>query len=276
MRAIVAIIRKNLTGFARDKVRLFMSLVMPLFMLFACSFIMSSSATNIDSPINYLIAGVDITIVFQGVINNSAFVLNDISSGFMKEIIVAPVSRRDIAIGNILSTSIFATIQGLMVLMIGFAFGFETTLLGFINMILLMMFSSIVLSSFILFLSLVAKNQANYQIISSIIIMPAMFLSGAYIPTTIIPKIILPLVYINPLTYLTSAFRFVALNMFDLSIDELVRQGVAFQFGVFTITPVISWISALVIGIIFFFLCINKFKRINLLEVKGRTGGRRR
>ena len=218
---------------------------------------MNSSIVDITSPFNYLIAGVVITIVFQGVFNNSTAVLNDISSGFMREIIVAPVARFYIAVGNILSASMLATLQGIMVMIVGILLGF-------------------ILSAIVLFLSLTAKNQTNYQIISSVIIMPAMFLSGAYIPITIMPKVILPVVYLNPLTYLTSAFRYVALNMFDLSASELIHQGVAIHFGSITIFPYISWGFAFCIGIIFLILCTRKFEKINLFEVQGSTRGRRK
>ncbi|MDO4265345.1 MAG: ABC transporter permease [Eubacteriales bacterium] len=276
MRAVYAIIKKNLVSFARDKARIFMTLIMPLFMLFSCSFLMNSSVVDIDSPFNYLIAGVVITIVFQGVFNNSTAVLNDISSGFMREIIVAPVARFYIAVGNILSASILATLQGGLLLIIGILLGFRTTFPDFILMLVLMMLSAIILSAIVLFLSLTAKNQTNYQIISSVVIMPAMFLSGAYIPITIMPKVILPIVYLNPLTYLTSAFRYVALNMFDLSATELIHQGIAIHFGSITILPYVSWIFAFGIGMVFLILCIKKFEKINLLEVQGSTRGRRR
>lgn len=275
MRAIQAMIRKNLTGFVRDRARLFMSLIMPFFMAFTCSFLLKASASGIESPVNYLMAGIVMAIVFQGVVNNSTFVLHDISSGFMKEIIVAPVSRRDIAVGNILSAAISATVQGCLVLAMGFALGFRTTVLGLAVMVALMLLSSVVLSSVVLFLSLAAKNQGNYQIISSLLIMPAMFLSGAYIPTTLIPSFLLPLVYLNPLTYLTAAFRYVALQMFGLPLEELLRQGVAFRLGGLTVTPAVSWAFALGIGCLFFFLCIDRFKKIDLLEIKGGLRARR-
>ncbi len=274
MRAIRAILRRNLTAFWGDTGRLAGTLIMPLFMLFTCTFAMKS-ADGIETPINYLIAGIAVMIVFQGVLNNSTAVLTDIASGFMKEIIVAPVDRKNIAIGNILSAALLAAIQGVFILIIGIPFGFRTTISGFFLMVLLMIPTGIVLSAIALFLSLVSKNQTNFQMISSMVIFPAMFLSGAYIPTFMIPRFLQVFVYINPLTYLTGAFRYAALGMKGLSTEELVSQGVAYQFGGVTITPAITWIFVLTIGVIFFALCVYKFKKVNLAEIQGRTRGRR-
>lgn len=275
MRTVEAILKRNLITFMRDKGRIFGSMIMPIAMLFMSSFIINSSAMEVESPINYLVAGVAVMIVFQGAFNNSTAVLSDIASGFMREIIVAPIDRKYIAIGNIFSASLLATLQGIIVLIVSFIMGFKTSVLGFCFIIVLMLLSGVVLSSAALFLSLAAKNQTNYQMISSIAFMPAMFLSGAYIPTTILPKIALPLVYINPLTYLTGAFRYVALNMSHLTTEDLLNQGVAYRLGFFTVTPTISWIFVLIFGFLFFILCVWKFKKVNLSEIQGRARGRR-
>lgn len=275
MRTVKAIIKRNLTNFVRDKGRIFGAMLMPAIMLFMSSFVMTSDAVTVESPINYLIAGAAIMIVFQGAFNNSTAVLSDIASGLMREIIVAPVARKNIAIGNILSAALVATLQGIIVLVLGFAMGFKTTVSDLMLIVLLMLLSGGVLSSAALFMSLAAKNQTNYQMISSMLFLPAMFLSGAYIPTAILPKVVLPLVYLNPLTYLTGAFRYAALGMSNLGTDELVRQGVAYRFGIFTVMPAISWIFLLIFGILFFILCVQKFKKADLSEIQGRVRGRR-
>jgi ABC-2 type transport system permease protein len=98
MRAIKAILTRNITKFTRDKLRLFFTLLMAGFFLFIFSFVMKSVPHMIDQPMNYLISGIIIMTVFQTALNNSLNILEDISSGFMKEILVAPISRWQIAI----------------------------------------------------------------------------------------------------------------------------------------------------------------------------------
>lgn len=268
MRVIIAIFKRNLITFVRDKGRLFGMLVMPLFMLFVCSYVMTSGTTGVSSPINYLISGVVIMIIFQGTFNASTAVLTDISSGFMKEIIVAPISRLEIALGNIFSSAVLSTIQGILVLILGLFFGFRISPPNLVLMLILMLLAAVVLSAVALYLSLLAKNQTNFQMISTLAIFPAMFLSGAYLPTTILPTWLLPVVYINPLTYLTAAFRYAVLDMSGLSTAQLIQEGVAIKIGSLVITPQISWIFVLIVGVVFLCLCIRKFQRVNFMEIK--------
>ena len=91
MRAIMAILSRNLIKFFRDRMRFVFTLFMSAFFLFVFSFVMKSSAAGLDHPMNYLISGIIIMTVFQTALNNSMSILEDISSGFMKEILVAPI-----------------------------------------------------------------------------------------------------------------------------------------------------------------------------------------
>lgn len=269
MRTIIAIMRRNIVSFLKDRMRLILTLLMPAFMVFIASFFMWSGTVDVTSPMNYLVSGVVLSIVFQGAFNNSGMVLDDIASGFMREIIIAPVSKNSIALGNIFAAGVISAIQGVLVMVVGILIGFRTSVRGIMILVLLMLLSGVIFSAIALFLSLNAKNQANYQMISSFALMPAIFLSGTYIPTTLIPGVLKILVYINPLTYLTGAFRFVAMDMYSLPVDELVRQGIAFQIGNITITPTVTWIFILALGAVFLFLCVNKFRKINLSEIQG-------
>lgn len=70
------------------------------------------------------------------------------------------------------------------------------------------------------------------------------------------------------MTYLIAAFCYVAPDMSGLSVERLILEGIAFRFGVFTVTPIISCIFLLILGCVFLFLCVDKFKKINLLDVQ--------
>ena len=66
---------------------------MSMFMLVMFSFLMKSSMASLDTPMNYLIVRVIIMSVFQISVNNSSDILSDISSGYMKEVMVTPIAR---------------------------------------------------------------------------------------------------------------------------------------------------------------------------------------
>jgi len=104
--------------------------------------------------------------------------------------------------------------------------------------------------------------------------MPLTFVSGAYIPTTIMPGFLLPVVYLNPLTYTTSIFRYIALGAYKLTTMELLEQGMAFAIGGFVITPIMGLVITVLIGVFFFVLCIRKFNQADFSTVKMATGMR--
>ena len=268
MRVINAIMIRNLTNFIRDRVRLFFTIFMSVVFLFIFSFVMKSSTTGIENPTNYLISGIIIMTVFQAALNNSMLTIEDISSGFMKEILVAPISRYQISMGQILSSAVVAVLQGIIILVLGLFIGLSTDVLQFIELTGIMILVGITFSSMGLYLAILAKNSTNFQLIIGIITMPLTFLSGAYIPTTILPNFLLPVIYLNPLTYTTSIYRYITLRMEQYSTARLVKEGVAFDIHGLIITPYLGLLIVLLIGVIFFILCVKQFNKADFSKVK--------
>lgn len=241
---------------------------MSMFMLVMFSFLMKSSMSGLGQPMNYLIAGVIIMTVFQTGINNSSDILSDISDGYMKEVMVAPIARSQISIGNIISGAVVSTLQGTLTMIISLLIGFKINVLQILLLIVVMLVSAMTFSAVGLFLATVSRNSPSFQTISSMIMMPLTFVSGAYIPTTMMPGFLLPVVYLNPLTYVTSIFRYIALGAYKMSSAELVREGMAFDIHGFTITPIMGLLITVLIGTVFFALSVRKFNQADFSTVK--------
>lgn len=272
MNPITAITQRNILNYVRSKSRLFGSLIMSMFMLVMFSFLMKSSMASLDMPMNYLIAGVIIMSVFQVSINNSSDILSDISSGYMKEVLVAPIARTQISLGNILSGAMIATLQGAITMIIGIVIGLRVDILQILLMLLSMFVAAVTFSAIGLFLATVSRNSPSFQTISSMITMPLTFVSGAYIPTTIMPGFLLPIVYLNPLTYTTSIFRYIALGANTMTTEGLVQQGMAFSIGGFVITPLMGLVITVLIGAFFFTMCVIKFNKADFSTIKVAKG----
>jgi len=268
IRPIKAILLRNLLKLQRDRMKLFMNLFMSGLFLFIFSFLMKSSAPGLDHPMNYLISGIIIMTVFQSALSNSMNILEDISSGVMKEILVAPITRWQIAIGHVLSTMVVSVIQGLIIVVIGLFMGLSLSFLSAIAMVGLMFLVGLTFSALGLYLATLSKESSNFQLLITIISIPLTFLSGAYIPTMALPTILLPFVYLNPLTYTTAAFRYITLNMENLSTTELVKAGVAFNIHGFIISPLLSLLFIAALCTLFFVLCVNRFNSADFSRVK--------
>jgi ABC-2 type transport system permease protein len=275
MRAIQAILIRNLTNFTRDKMRVVLTLFMSVFFLFVFSFVMKSATQGIVQPMNYLISGIIIMSVFQSAMGNSMNIIEDISSGFMKEILVAPIARWQISIGQILSSAIIAVLQGAIIILIGLFMGLHLDLIHFVEMLGMMLLVGITFSSMGLYLATLVKSSTSFQILTSFAMIPLTFLSGAYIPTTIMPKFLRPVIYFNPLTYTTAVFRYITLKMEGLSMPALVKAGVAFNINGFIILPYLALFAVMMIGVIFFGLCVYQFNRADFSKIKVFRGGHR-
>ena len=253
MNPVIAIIQRNLLNYTRNRGRMIGSIVMSMFMLVMFSFMMKSSMSGFGEPMNYLIAGVIIMTVFQTGINHSSDILSDISDGYMKEVMVAPIARSQISIGNILSGAVVSTIQGTLTMIISLFIGFRINVLQVLLLIVVMLVSAMTFSAVGLFLATVSRNSPSFQTISSMIMMPGF---------------LLPVVYLNPLTYVTSIFRYIALGAYKMSSAELVREGMAFDIYGFVITPFMGLMITVLIGTVFFALSVGKFNQADFSTVK--------
>jgi ABC-2 type transport system permease protein len=268
MRGIKAILKRNLTNFMRNKPQLAFSIFMPVFFLFIFSFVMKSTTTGVAQPLNYLISGIIIMTVFQAALSNSTSIIEDISMGFMKEIIVSPVARWQISIGQVLSATIISVFQGLLVIIMALFMGLKIDIIQFIEMFAVMAAVGITFSSMGLYVATLAKNSTTFQVMIMAFTMPLTFLSGAYIPTTAMPKLLRPFVYINPLTYTTAIFRYITLEMQNFTTDALITAGVAFDINGFIIKPYFGLLIILAMGLVFFTLCVIQFNKADFSNVK--------
>ena len=268
IRPITAILSRNLLKLRRDRMKLFLNLFMSGLFLFIFSFVIKSTGPGLEHPLNYLLSGIIIMTVFQSALSNSMNILEDISSGFMKEILVAPINRWQIATGHVLSAMVVSVIQGLIIVIIGIFMGLNIGLMQGIAMVGLMLLVGLTFSALGLYLATLSKESSNFQLLITIVSFPLTFLSGAYIPTMALPGILLPFVYLNPLTYTTAAFRYVALNLGNMDTSGLVKAGVAFNINGFIITPFMSILLIIVMSVVFFSLCVSRFSKADFSRVK--------
>jgi ABC-2 type transport system permease protein len=173
--------------------------------------------------------GILFTAVFSGI-----EIIWDRQFGFLKETLVAPVSRLKIMIGRTLGGATVATFQGLLVLIIAMIAGFRPANLS--GALILAPFFMILIG--LLFTALgtaiasVLEDMQGFQLIINFLVMPTFFLSGALFPLTGLPTALYYVAAADPLTYGIDGLRgaLVAGNHFNLGLDALVLVGVTSLF----------------------------------------------
>lgn len=266
MDIIIALWFRNIKIFVRNRVQLVFTIVMPFFFLFVFSSIFKNQ--NIENPVNYMLAGIVITTVFQTSLTVASSTIEDIVSGFMKEVLVSPVKRIQIAAGQLLSAATIATLQGIIILFIGYFIGLKFTswVTPFV-VIGVMILVGLVFSGLGLYIATLVKNSQTFQVVITAITMPLTFLCGAYIPLSLLPKILQYIAYLNPMTYTTAFFRTIILEKTSLTTEQLISEQLAFKIGSFVITPPISMAIVIVFGLIFLLLSTYVFSRVDFSRI---------
>ncbi|MBZ9607368.1 ABC transporter permease [Clostridium estertheticum] len=266
MDIIVALWFRNIKIFARNRVQLVFTIIMPFFFLYVFSSIFKND--NIQNPVNYMLAGIVITTVFQTSLTIATSTIEDIVSGFMKEVLVSPVKRIQIAAGQLLSAATIATMQGIIILIIGYFIGLKfTSWITPFAVTCVMIVVGLVFSGLGLFLAALVKNSQTFQIVITAITMPMTFLCGAYIPLSMLPKTMQYIAYLNPMTYTTAFFRTIILEKTSLTTDQMVAEQLAFKIGKFVITPLISMAIVIIFGLIFLLLSTYVFSRVDFSRI---------
>lgn len=271
MRIVLALWLRNIKLFVRNRVQLVLILVMPFFYLYLLSTIFKSA--YISNSVNYVLAGIVIIVVFQTSLNIATSTIEDIVSGYMKEVLVSPVKRIQIAAGQILSSTTVATIQGMLILIVGYFIGLKyTSILTPIAVMASMIFVGLVFSSFGLFLAASVKSSQTFQIISMAVTTPITFLCGVYVPLSLLPNGLQYIALINPMTYAAAFFRTLTLEKMSLPADELIAEQLAFKVSGFVITPQISFVIILIFGTLFLILSSAAFTKVDF-SMMNRSGG---
>ena len=266
MKIVTALWYRNIKIFARNRVQLAFTIIMPFFFLYVFNAIFKND--NIDNPVNYMLAGIVITTVFETALSIATGTIEDIVSGFMKEVLVSPVRRIQICAGQLLSAATIATMQGIIIVFIGYFIGLKfTSIVTPFIVIGVMVAVGLVFSGLGLFLAALIKNSQTFQIVRAAVMMPLIFLSGAYIPLSLLPDAMRYVAYFNPMTYTTAFFRTVILEKTSLSSEQLIAEQLAFKIGDFTITPAVSMLIVLVFGAVFLMLATYVFSRVDFSKI---------
>jgi ABC-2 type transport system permease protein len=240
-RALYTLWLREIKRFLRDRVRIIISFVQPLLWLvvFAAGFGARLLIPGIGYQ-QYLFPGIIgqtllFTAMFMGI-----SVIWDREFGFMKEILVSPVSRFTIFMGKMLGDSTAAMLQGVIVFVFGFILGIPFnpfTLAAALPVMLLLTFG---LVSVGLILASFMGSLENFGAIQTFINLPLFFLSGALFPITGsgTPQWLQFASAFDPLTYGVDALRTVILGsvwtpLHPLSVD--LGVVVAFDLVMFGI-----------------------------------------
>jgi ABC-2 type transport system permease protein len=218
--------------FMRAKSRIIGSLMQPLFFLAFLGLGFNKMAIpGVAAGVNYisfLVPGIlGMTLLFSSSMQGLS-VLWDREFGFLKEIMVAPVSRVSIVLGRIAGGTTTTLFQGVLVLLLSLLMGFHLTHpAGLLAAFFFMVLIAFTFIGFGLIFASLMKDMQGFGIIINFIIFPLFFLSGALYPLQNLPLAVRVLSYADPLTYGIDGLRgvLIGVNSLPVVVDFLILAG---------------------------------------------------
>jgi ABC-2 type transport system permease protein len=236
LRAISIVWRRELIRFQRDRLRAITSLVQPLLFLLVLGTGLSSLAKGSMPPgvsfKTFMYPGVVAMTVLFTAIFSAASIVWDREFGFLREMLVAPVSRSAIVIGKCLGGATIATLQGIVILALAGLTGVPYNPVLMITLVGEMLLLAFALTAFGVMLAARITQFQAFMAVTQMLVMPLFFLSGALYPLNGLPAWLSVLTRIDPLTYAVGPMRNAVFSHLNIS-----------ALAVHALSPSVTWVG---------------------------------
>lgn len=274
MEGMIAIWQRDLKKFFRDKARLFGSFSMPILFLLifggglsgTMETMMAGGFGDESANFNYvefIFPGIVAMTLLMTAIFSAMSVIEDKNYGYMKEILVSPISRVSIAVGKMLGAATVSTIQGIILFLLIPFLGLSYDILSLILVIPFMFLLGAALSGVGLLFASMIKSTQGFQLIVQIIVMPMIFLSGALFPVNNMPAWLDIIVKLNPVTYGVDVMKKIMIDVDSLS--ATVRETMGLNLTIFGRSVSIFEEILFIFGfaVVFVAIATFSFKRVH-------------
>ncbi len=220
MGAIYILWLRELKRYVRSRVQIVVSLGQPCLYLLALGFGFGPvfKQAGHGSYLQFMAPGVvGMTVLFSSVFSGIAM-LWDRQFGFLKETLVAPVSRLQIMVGRTLGGATVAIIQGVLILVICLIAGFRPeSWMAIPFAFLFVVLIAIVFAALGTGIGSVLQDMQGFQLVMNFLVLPIFFLSGALYPLSNLPTAMAVIVRLDPLTYGVDGLRGALVNVWQFS-----------------------------------------------------------
>jgi ABC-2 type transport system permease protein len=218
---------RQLKRYFRARSRIIGSLGQPLLFLLAVGFGFGPTFKKAGGGnyIQFLAPG----IILMGILFTAVFsgieIIWDRQFGFLKETLVAPVSRFKIVLGRTLGGATVAIIQGFIILAICLIAGFHIENPALFPVALLFMFlCAVMFTALGTAIGSILEDMQAFPLIMNFVVMPLFFFSGALFPVLGLPKALQIAIRLDPLTYGVDGLRGALgeVSRFGIGMDLLI------------------------------------------------------
>jgi ABC-2 type transport system permease protein len=264
LRATLVVWEREMIRFSRDPARVLSSVVQPLLFLFVLG-------SGLGSLMQTGTGGVDFkTFLFPGVLSMSVLftaafagisMVWDREFGFLREMLVAPVSTTSILLGKCLGGASVATIQSVVVIVLAGAVGVPYDPLMIVEIVALLFLMSFMITALGLVLASRVKQVQSAMPLVQMIITPLMFLSGALFPLSRLPNWLTVVTHLNPMTYAVEPVRAAVFDRLNMSAEARAILDPGIWWGSYQVPVPLQVGLVLVASLILLFAAVKLFAR---------------
>jgi ABC-2 type transport system permease protein len=250
LRAVGIVWQRDMIRIWGDKARIVSTLLQPLLFLFVLGAGLSAAVGAGSHGANYktfLFPGVIVTGILFTAVFSAISIVWDREFGFLREMLVAPISSSSIVIGKCLAGGTIATIQSLLLIALAGTVHVPYRLGLIAGLAAIVFATSFTMTAFGLVLAARVKSVQTLMPLVQMLLMPLMFLSGALYPLGAgSPRWLQIVARYNPLSYAVTAARNVVFHYLP------ARSATSHLFYPLTWLgwPVPAWLDVIVVAAI--------------------------
>ena len=233
MNTVFTLWLREMLRYRRSRSRIIGSLATPLFFLVIMGSALGSTMTmRTGSYIEYMAPGIiGMSVLFASLMGGVSIIW-DREFGFLKEILVAPVSRFYTALGKAAGGVTAAMIQGTLLMIISGIFIVEyTSVTGQVLSILIMFITGMGFIGLGITLASRIESHEGFQMMMTFITFPTLMASTAFYPMENLPSWLSIPVQLNPLTYGVEALRWALLGVSEVPIMRSMTVIIIFSLS---------------------------------------------
>ena len=193
MLAVLALVRREIIRFWRERSRVAGFVLTPLVFWF----VVSSGFGDFQ---RFFAGSLTLTIMFASVFSNMSLI-EDRREGFLKSMLVSPAPRWALVCGKVLGSALLAWLQGLVFLcFVGFT-GMDASLAGVFGAGWALLLIAIAFTALGFICAWLMNSTQGFHAVINLVMMPAWMISGALFPLATASGWLQFLMRLNPLTY---------------------------------------------------------------------------
>jgi ABC-2 type transport system permease protein len=263
VRVVGMVWERELIRYVRTRTRIVSGLIQPILFLFVLGYGMSGlvGTTGGFNFREFVYPGVVAMSVVMTAMFSALSIVWDREFGFLREMLVAPVSRTSLVLGKTVGGATVAAVQGTIMLVLAPLVGIHLTPMLVVQMIALELLMAVAMTTFGVFVASRIQKMESFQVVMQMLLMPMLFLSGALFPLNGLPGWLTVITRLNPLTYAVAPFRKVVFSAQNMSAAARARFPTSVTIFGYSLPIWVELAIVVIFALVFFVLAFRGLSR---------------